>query len=196
MATGFEVDVQALQRLAGDLGQALHSMAGARAELSAASQGQTGDGSLDRACDEFQSKWGYGLQQLEKTTGAFVEGLDATVKAYRAAEEEIQKSFGGGGAHGVLAPIDHGPRMEPGPVHRPVIEPGPIGQPGPIRQPGPIERPFPVGAQPVNEPVGTVPTPILHVEPTPEPMGYIPPPRLHFGPTPEPADPQNGGASR
>jgi hypothetical protein len=165
-------------------------MAGARGELSAASHGQTGDGSLDRACGEFQSKWSYGLQQLEKTTGTFVEGLDATVKAYRTAEEEIQKSFGGGGAHGVLAPIDHGPRMEPGPVHRPVIEPGPI------EQPGPIARPFPVGAPPINEPVGTIPTPILHVEPTPEPVGYIPTPRIHFGPTPEPADPQNGGVSR
>ncbi|WP_042412668.1 type VII secretion target [Streptacidiphilus anmyonensis] len=176
MASGFEVDVQALQRLASDLGQAVHSMAAARAELSAASHGRTGDGSLDRACDEFQHKWGYGLQQLEKTAGAFVEGLGATAKAYQTVEEEIQKSFGGsgsGGGHGMLTPIDQGPRYEPGPVHRPVIEPGPI------EQPGPIERPGPVGEPPVGEPVG-----------------FIPPPRIRFGPTPEPTAPQNGGAAQ
>jgi hypothetical protein len=109
---------------------------------------------------------GYGLQQPEKTAGAFVEGLNQTVQAYQTAEDEIQKSFGGGGGHGVLTPIDHGPRLEPGPVHRPVIDPGPIEQPGPAHRP------------------------VI------EPVGYIAPPRIQFGPTPEQTDPQSEGTSQ
>jgi hypothetical protein len=103
MATGFEADLHALLTLSRDLAQATRSMAAARTELDAATHGDMGDTSLDRACGEFQVKWGYGLQQLEKTTAAFILGLDETVHAYSAVEDEIVKSMGGSGAGGASA---------------------------------------------------------------------------------------------
>ncbi|MEY9843780.1 hypothetical protein ABH940_000844 [Streptacidiphilus sp. BW17] len=175
MGSGFEVDVRALQTLAFDLGDASGVLGKAQGELAGSAQGQTGDPSLDKACNDFQSKWGYGIGQLAKTTQAFADGLKATVQAYQSAEDEITKLFGGqpggtttyqpGPVH--LGPTKPGPTPMPPPRITPEPTPGPLPGPGPEPEPGPGPEPRPpwgYGAPPIN------------TEPTPGPPGG------YFGP--------------
>lgn len=135
MGSGFEVDVRALQALARDLSDATRSMAQARGALANAAHGGTGESSLDGACAEFQSKWSYGLQQLEKTTGVFVTGLDESAKAYQSVEDEIIKLLGGhpgstsgsGGTGGGQSVASPGPVYTTQPPYRPgTITPTPV----------------------------------------------------------------------
>lgn len=170
MGSGFEVDVRALQTLAFDLGDASEVLGKAQAELASAAQGQTGDPSLDKACDDFQSKWDYGLGQLAKTTQAFADGLKATVQAYQSAEDEITKLFGGqpGGTT----------TYQPGPIRRIGLEPKPEPLPGPVPGPGPLP--------------GPQPTPMPGPEPEPGP-GPMPRPPGGYGPPPINTEPPMPG---
>ncbi|MEZ0090592.1 type VII secretion target [Streptacidiphilus sp. EB129] len=97
MAAGYRVDPGQLGALAKGLHGAVDAMSAARRALATASDKQTGEASLDRACGEFQDKWGYGLKQLATTTGALADGLHTTATAYRAVEDQVSGSLGATG---------------------------------------------------------------------------------------------------
>ncbi|MFF4649892.1 WXG100 family type VII secretion target [Streptomyces sp. NPDC001380] len=109
MSGSFSVDVQQLDALARELKESVAAMTAARHSMETTGPRTTGSKNLDHACDDFQDKWGYGLQQIRETAEAVTQGLEATAKAYRATEDALSGMFRGaldGGA---------GPGPRPGP---------------------------------------------------------------------------------
>lgn len=98
MSFDFRVDAEQLQLLARQLGETTGSMAAAMRAMETTGPKTTGSKRLDHACDDFQEKWEYGLEQLARTVEAVTKGLEETVVAYRHTEAALTAVYQGAAA--------------------------------------------------------------------------------------------------
>lgn len=90
----FAVDIEALTALGSDLERSREQLGAALAvmrDIGAASLGTDG---LDRACQEFQESWAYGLGRLGECIDAVRAGVEATALAYAEVDRGMAEGFG------------------------------------------------------------------------------------------------------
>lgn len=93
----YQVDLDALGQVISSLNQAEQLMGEALAAMKADGGnffsnlmgGTLGTGQLDSACGDFQSRWAYGLGQLQDDVKGVVQGVQQVQQAYEQAEQEI-----------------------------------------------------------------------------------------------------------
>jgi uncharacterized protein YukE len=90
----FQVDLDVLQRMAKTLGDAGDQMDGALKEMSSAQAGQLGTDAFNKAADEFQSTWQYGLGQLTQMIKETNEGVTKAHDAYQQCDEAVGQAMG------------------------------------------------------------------------------------------------------
>ncbi|WP_329121641.1 hypothetical protein [Streptomyces sp. NBC_01465] len=95
--TGFyKVELEALSRLTRELSECADDMRSAMKLLKDFGPKGSGFGELDKACDDFQDSWGYGIGKIADATGGITDGLAETHKIYSALEEQVAANFKGG----------------------------------------------------------------------------------------------------
>lgn len=80
------LDIDAFSGLIHTLDTAAEDMTSANKKLADADAGNLGSSGLDKAADNFRSRWKYGIEQIAESTSKMVEGLELTHKLY--AEQE------------------------------------------------------------------------------------------------------------
>ena len=107
----FSVDVTRLRALSGQLRTAADELGAALGELSRATPGQLGTGSLDEACRDFQLQWQHGMSLIRENVNRVGAGLDATAGAYQQHDQDIAQLFAGvlkpEGAPGTFPGLGH-----------------------------------------------------------------------------------------
>jgi hypothetical protein len=99
--TFFQVDLDALGQVISSLNQAEELMGEALAAMKAdggnffsnLEGGTLGTGQLDSACGDFQSKWSYGLGQLQNDIKSVVQGVQQNQQAYQQVEQDVTKAM-------------------------------------------------------------------------------------------------------
>jgi hypothetical protein len=89
----FQVDLDVLQRMTKTLGDAGDQMDTALKAMSATQAGQIGTAALDKAADDFQSTWHYGLGQLTQMIKETNEGVSRAHDAYQQCDDGIQQAM-------------------------------------------------------------------------------------------------------
>ncbi|MFI5757332.1 hypothetical protein [Streptomyces sp. NPDC051569] len=89
----YRVELEALGRLTEQLGNCADDMRAAMKLLKDFDPKGSGFNELDKACDDFQESWGYGIGRIADATGGVTEGLIQTQKIYSALEEQIAEGF-------------------------------------------------------------------------------------------------------
>lgn len=93
MAGGYKVELGELETLVSTLENAEKSMTSANDALRDSSAKDLGSASLDKAGNDFQDKWEYGIGKLAELSEKMAKGLKQTEKTYEHAEQEIKKLF-------------------------------------------------------------------------------------------------------
>jgi hypothetical protein len=93
MAGYYKVELEALTQLITQLGECANDMRAAMKQLKDIGTKGSGYAELERACADFQDKWGYGIGLIADATGGVTEGLSESRKIYEALEEQIAQSF-------------------------------------------------------------------------------------------------------
>ena len=91
---GFRVDLEAVERLAGDLDGAREQLDGALRALGGTTP-EVGPAELGAACAEFREGWRHGLTRLGECAGAVRDGLDRTRTHYAAADAAVAGAVSG-----------------------------------------------------------------------------------------------------
>ncbi|MDI2132292.1 hypothetical protein [Yinghuangia seranimata] len=87
----FQVNVDQMRALVTKLQAAQAAMTDAMAAMNKTDADRVGTKKLDQACNTFQKKWKYGLDQIEKDIDATIKGVDEAMKAY----QEVDKALAG-----------------------------------------------------------------------------------------------------
>ncbi|WP_329311760.1 hypothetical protein [Streptomyces sp. NBC_01262] len=93
MAGYYKVELEALAQLTTKLGECADEMRSAMALLKDIGPKGSGFADLEKACDDFQDSWGYGIGLIADATGGITEGLSATHTLYETMEQNIAQSF-------------------------------------------------------------------------------------------------------
>lgn len=89
MATGFSVDLNALEQAASGVSSLLTEFEGCAVTDIALTDTQVGHGGLANALSGFLNRWQYGVKSLASDGSEVSSRLTANVNAYRAAENDI-----------------------------------------------------------------------------------------------------------
>lgn len=93
MANFFQVDLDVLQRMTKTLSEAGEQMDAALKAMNSAHSGQVGDDVLNRAADDFQHTWHYGLGQLQQLIKETSDGVNKTHDAYKQCDDAIGQAM-------------------------------------------------------------------------------------------------------
>lgn len=93
MGSFFQVDLDVLQRMTRTLSDAGDQMDSALKAMSASQAGQIGTDALDKAADEFQSTWHYGLGKLKDAIKETSEGVKKAHDAYKQCDDGIEQAM-------------------------------------------------------------------------------------------------------
>ncbi|WP_042385692.1 hypothetical protein [Streptacidiphilus melanogenes] len=93
MADYYQVDLDALARMTSALQQAGDQMEQALRLMGGSEGAQIGTDELDRAANDFQSTWQYGLGQLRQSLSETDEGLKQAQSGYQQMEQALQQAF-------------------------------------------------------------------------------------------------------
>lgn len=93
MGSFFQVDLDVLERMTKTLGDAGDQMDGALKALSSTQAGQIGTEAFDKAAQDFQSTWQYGLGQLTQLIKETNEGVTKAHGAYQQCDDGIQQAM-------------------------------------------------------------------------------------------------------
>ena len=104
----FQVDVAELGALVSTLTRAEHTLQDALDALRATGPASIGTSTLDRACQEFQQHWRYGLQQIQQQVGDTAEGVRGVARSYAEAERRTLAALAAAGGLPVAVPAAPG----------------------------------------------------------------------------------------
>ena len=93
MGSFFQVDLDVLQRMTKTLGDAGDHMQAALKAMSSAQGGQVGTDALNKAADDFQHTWQYGLGQLQQAIKETSEGVKKAHDAYQQCDDGIAQAM-------------------------------------------------------------------------------------------------------
>jgi hypothetical protein len=93
MSGYYKVELGALAHLTRQLSECAGDMRSAMRLLNEIGPKGSGYADLEKACDDFQASWGYGIKLIADATGGITEGLNATGKVYNGAEQALAESF-------------------------------------------------------------------------------------------------------
>jgi hypothetical protein len=93
----YKVELEALTQLITQLSECADDMRSAMKQLKDIGPKGSGYAELEKACDDFQDKWGYGIGLIADATGGVTEGLSESRKIYEALEDQIAEAFKGAG---------------------------------------------------------------------------------------------------
>ena len=93
MANFFQVDLDVLQRMTKTLSDAGDQMEAALKAMNSAHSGQVGDGALNRAADDFQNTWQYGLGQLHQMIKDTNDGVNKAHDAYKQCDDAVGQAM-------------------------------------------------------------------------------------------------------
>lgn len=96
VSDGFKIDVPRVEKMIRQLDECTERMEDARTRLKRVGPTALGTEDLDDACDTFQSEWEDGITRIHKSASKIRDGLQTTLDAYKAGEEENAKNFGQG----------------------------------------------------------------------------------------------------
>ncbi|QMU78793.1 hypothetical protein GXW83_26910 [Streptacidiphilus sp. PB12-B1b] len=100
----FRADLEALDALAGTLTRAGHSLQEALDALRATTAASIGTSGLDRACDDFQQHWRYGLKEIQRQVGEVADGVRTVGADYAEAERGVAAALAAAGGLPVPVP--------------------------------------------------------------------------------------------
>jgi ABC-type transporter Mla subunit MlaD len=106
--TLFRADLDALDALAGALVRAEQSLQDALDALHATTAAAIGTDVLDRACDDFQQHWRYGLKQIRQQADDIAAGVRTVSGGYAEAERGVVAALAAAG--GLPVPVPGGGR--------------------------------------------------------------------------------------
>lgn len=89
----FQVDLDVLQRMTQTLGDAGDQMESALKAMRSSQAGRIGTDALDKAADEFQHTWQYGLGQLQQAIKETSEGVKKAHDAYKQCDDGIEQAM-------------------------------------------------------------------------------------------------------
>lgn len=93
MAGYYKVELDSLVSLTKQLGECADEMRSAMRELKDIGPKGAGFAELEKACDDFQESWGYGIGLIADAAGGVTKGLAETKNIYEAIEEKIAEGF-------------------------------------------------------------------------------------------------------
>ncbi|TSB22436.1 WXG100 family type VII secretion target [Streptomyces benahoarensis] len=96
MSGYYRVELQGMGRLAKDLESSAGNMRGAMRPLKDSASQSVGHEELQKACENFQSAWDYGVGQIADATDGITEGLRTSSRLYQSLEESVAELFTGG----------------------------------------------------------------------------------------------------
>ncbi len=104
MGSFFQVDLDVLERMSRTLSDAGDQMDRALKAMSSSQAGQIGTNALNKAADEFQSTWHYGLGKLKDAIKETSEGVTKAHDAYKQCDDGIEQAMAkiNGGAMGTI----------------------------------------------------------------------------------------------
>ncbi|MFF3329439.1 hypothetical protein ACFYWX_07705 [Streptomyces sp. NPDC002888] len=85
----YKVEFEAMARLVVDLAECADTMRSAMRQLKDIGPKGAGSGELEEACDDFQEKWGYGIELIADATGGITEKVAQSGRVYQGLEEEV-----------------------------------------------------------------------------------------------------------
>ncbi len=89
----FQVDLDALQRFITSLRDSGQQMDSAMKSMKSMDAGKIGTDELDRAAEEFQDTWQYGLGQLKEKIKVTNDGVHAAQRKYQEVEQQAMESL-------------------------------------------------------------------------------------------------------
>jgi hypothetical protein len=93
MPDGYRLELGGMGRLIDQLAKAEDRMTKANNNLRNSTAGDMGSRNVDKAGNDFQDRWEYGIGKLAESAGKMVEGLDATRKQYQQADQATAEYF-------------------------------------------------------------------------------------------------------
>lgn len=93
MGSFFQVDLDVLQRMTKTLGDAGDQMDSALKAMSSSQAGRIGTDAINKAADEFQHTWQYGLGQLTQMIKETNEGVSKAHDAYKQCDDGIDQAM-------------------------------------------------------------------------------------------------------
>ncbi|MEV6739863.1 hypothetical protein AB0N14_24155 [Streptomyces sp. NPDC051104] len=93
MAGYYKVELDSLAGLITQLGECVDEMRSAMRALKDIGLKGTGLAELEKACDDFQESWGYGIGLIADAADGVTKGLAETKNAYEAIEKKIAEEF-------------------------------------------------------------------------------------------------------
>lgn len=93
MGTFFQVDLDVLERMTKTLGDAGDQMESALKAMSSSQAGQIGTDALNKAADDFQHTWQYGLGRLQQAIKETSEGVKKAHDAYKQCDDAIEQAM-------------------------------------------------------------------------------------------------------
>ncbi|WP_353945075.1 type VII secretion target [Streptomyces sp. HUAS MG91] len=89
----FQIDTDRMRTLINRLDQVDDRMRGAQQRLNKVGPTGLGTDGLDNACDDFQDDWGDGIKRIADAAKTLHEGLQKTLDAYEATEQDIRSGL-------------------------------------------------------------------------------------------------------
>lgn len=84
----YKVEFEAMARLVIDLAECADTMRSAMRKLEDIGPKGAGSSELEEACDDFQEKWGYGIELIADATGGITEKVGQSGRVYQRLEDE------------------------------------------------------------------------------------------------------------
>jgi uncharacterized protein YukE len=94
MSGFFQVDLDVLQQMTKTLQDAGDQMDAALKSMGSSQAGQLGTAELNRAADDFQSTWQYGLGQLRQAIQETNDGVKKAHDAYKQCDDSVGQAVG------------------------------------------------------------------------------------------------------
>lgn len=91
MSDFFQVDLDVLQQMTKTLQDAGDEMESGLKAMSSSQAGKLGTAALNRAADDFQHTWQYGLGQLHQMIKETTEGVQKVHDAYKQVDDGIEQ---------------------------------------------------------------------------------------------------------
>ncbi|MGW0334382.1 hypothetical protein ACWD0J_21345 [Streptomyces sp. NPDC003011] len=85
----YEVEFKALSRLITDLSECADGMRSAMRQLKDIGPKGSGSDELEEACDDFQEKWGYGIELIAEATGGVTEKVAESGRLYQHVDGQV-----------------------------------------------------------------------------------------------------------
>lgn len=93
MASGFDVDLAALDQAAQAISQTMHDMKTCNVDDIVGEPGQYGHDGLHEAFDHFCGRWQYGVEVLIEDGDKIVRALNASMDAYMGTDAAVEQSM-------------------------------------------------------------------------------------------------------